>query len=235
MSSRRLALLDWDNTLRPGFTITDWTAFLASRQQFDNASVTQILDAIDSYSTGQLSYSEFSELAANLYAAGLAGQGVDEIQRSAVAFAESDLQNLFEFTQPFLSLLTDEGIEVCIVSGCPSEVLVAYSDLLNWQRAYGLEARHQNGYYTGQVAANRAGAAGKQITVTGIVGDEQALLAAGDSTSDLPLLENAQVKLVFDNPSLLQADPDAYHIDPFRPASEVMEALRNLLWVEICQ
>jgi phosphoserine phosphatase len=230
--NRRLALLDWDNTLRSGFTITDWTTFLKSKRQYDKAPTEQIFGAIESYYRHQLTYAELSDLIGKLYASGLAGQHVSSIQDSATEFVGSDQANLFRFTPQFLTLLADEKIDTYIVSGCPSEVLAAYSPVLTWHRYYGLEAEHQNGYYTGKVAADRANMRGKQLVVAEIVGHGQALLAAGDSVSDLPLLENAQIRLIFDNPQLLESQPGAHHLDPSCPVDEILDAVRDILRAE---
>lgn len=232
MVTRRLALLDWDNTLRPGFTIVDWTSFLASRDQYNKRITERIAAAVESYSQHQLSYAELSVLGATLYASGIAGQSVPRIQDSAADFVKDDQQNLFSFTHPFLTLLADEKIDVYIVSGCPSEILVAYSPILGWQRDYGLEAEHKNGYYTGNVAANRASIEGKQLVVAAVTRRGRALLAAGDSASDLPLLENAKIKLIFDNPQLLQSESGVYHLDPFTTVTDMVGTVRELLRME---
>lgn len=235
MCDRKVALLDWDNTLRPGFTVIDWVTFLASRDQYDAVIVDQISSAIRSYSQRHLTYAELAELQAKLYASGLVGQAVSTIRDSAADFVIKDQANLFGFTQDFLTLLADKGIDVNIVSGCPSEVLAAYSPVLGWHKDYGLEAEHDEGYYTGKMTANRAGFAGKRQALREIMGRGQALLAAGDSISDLPLLENARIRLVFDNPQLLQSQPDTYHLDPYAPVSEILDAVRRFLPVDICQ
>lgn len=229
MTDRRLALLDWDNTLRRGFTVIDWTSFLKSRNQYDEVIDKQISAAIGSYRRRQLTYAVLSELIGGLYSSGLAGQSISSIQKSAVDFVAEDQKNLFQFTPSFLALLADENIDACIVSGCPSEVLDAYSSVLTWHSYYGLETEHRNGYYTGRVAANRADVAGKELVVSKIMGDGRVQLAAGDSASDLPLLERAQVKLIFDNPNLFKAEPSVYHLDPSRPASEIVDAVRHAL------
>jgi phosphoserine phosphatase len=232
VANRRLALLDWDNTLRSGFTVIDWTRFLKSRKLYDEVAHEQICTIIESYIRHQLTYAELSELIAGLYASGLEGQLVSDIQESAADFARDDQENLFQFTPQFLALLAERKIDVCIVSGCPSEVLSAYSSVLSWDRHYGLEAENQNGYYTGRVAANRANIKGKELVVAKLVGHDLALLAAGDSVSDLPLLENAQIKLIFDNPQLLESQPCVHHLDPSRPVHEILNTVRNILMVE---
>jgi phosphoserine phosphatase len=232
VANRRLALLDWDNTLRPGFTVTDWTNFLKSRNQYDRVINDQIFTAIENYHRHKLTYAELSELIAELYASGLEGQTVSSIQNSAIDFVRHDQANLFRFTPHFLMLLADEEIGAYIVSGCPAEVLSAYSSVLTWHEHYGIEAECQNGYYTGKVAADRANMKGKQLAVAQIIGDDQALLAAGDSVSDLPLFENAKIRLIIDNPQLLESQPDAHHLDPLRPISETLDAVRGILWTE---
>lgn len=233
MSGRRLALLDWDNTLRSGFTITGWTEFLTSRGQYDHIVAKRTISLMESYSQHLIGYAELSEAVASLYAEGLAGQAVSLIRESATDFVRQDNRNLFGFTTRFLAMLANEKINTYIVSGCPSEVLAAYWPMLRWTAHYGLEADIHDGLYTGLVAADRASIKGKQVAVNKIIGQGRALLAAGDSVSDLPLLENAHIRLIFDNPQLLQTEPRVYHLDPSRPAIEILKAVRRALWAQI--
>lgn len=62
----RAALLDWDNTLRPGFTLTDWVDFLDSRKQFDHVTADEVANLMKSYFRRSASYSEVAESAPRL-------------------------------------------------------------------------------------------------------------------------------------------------------------------------
>lgn len=225
----RVALLDWDNTLRPGFTLTDWVHFLDSRKHFDHPIAYEIYALMDSYSEGTAAYSEIAQKAPYLYARGLRGREVDTIHKNAREFIEVDRDRLFGFTWPFLSLLKERNIGIRIVSGCPDEVLNAYVTLLGQGKVYGLSAEHIDGVYTGNIAANHASTDGKKKAAAEIADRGPIFLAVGDSESDLPLFEKAVTRLVFGNSELLPSDDDTWHVDPFGPASEIADFLGNLI------
>jgi phosphoserine phosphatase len=226
---QKLALLDWDNTLRPGFTLTDWVNFLVRSKRFNPWLANDIAELVRSYSKGTASYPELSEKAPHLYAQGLGGQSATDIGRTADRFVRLDRSRLFPFTVPFLHLLDELKLDIHIVSGCPHEVLVAYVRLLGQGTACGLIAEQEHGFYTGRLAANYASAEGKKSVVAELLDGDRAFLAAGDSESDLPLFENAQIRLVFGNPGLLAFDKDAWHLDPTAPPAEVTDTLNSLI------
>jgi len=129
----------------------------------------------------------------------------------------------------FLLMLANEDIDVEIISGCPSEILTAYIELLGHGRARGLSIAEEDGAYTGRIIINHASSEGKKIAVEEIADGNPVLLAAGDSQSDLPLFDRASIKLVFGNPQLLSSDPSALHLDPFGPAIETIEFLSSII------
>ncbi|GAB3439291.1 hypothetical protein GCM10027436_21290 [Actinophytocola sediminis] len=68
-----MALVDWDNTLRPGFTILDWSRHLAAENLFDASTLRELIEVVDDYLVGAVAYQDLAARAPELYAAGLRG------------------------------------------------------------------------------------------------------------------------------------------------------------------
>src|SRR5262249_11040170 len=138
VTSSRLALLDWDNTLHAGFTMTRWTHFLSERGLFFSGITTMISDAVREYVAGRLTYEWLAAELPAFYAEGLAGRKGADIRRAAESFVQTDNQDVFPFARLLLKTLRTFGIRTAVISGCPMEPLVVYRSLLEFDDIYAL-------------------------------------------------------------------------------------------------
>ena len=209
----KIALVDWDNTLRRGFTLLDWVDWLTDRGQFPGHVTRELHDLMGAYWSGVLPYGEFATSMTDGYARGLAGQRVDAIEESAIHFAHLDNHRLYSFAPRLFKILQSCQIDVVVVSGCPIEPLKAYQAYLNMSEIYGLAMQVTAGRYLPNPELNPAGYDGKKMIVGKLDSESLSIaLAIGDSTADIPLLDAAEYRIVVDNPTLLPAGPTVLHI-----------------------
>lgn len=124
LSKPRLALLDWDNTLRRGFTAVDWIRFLRDKHLVPTDSVTAMETALTAFMTGQSSYRAFAMRAARIVSHAYRGLDVRRVSAAAGQFAEEQ-PSLFPWTQPLVEAIRRRDWKPIVVSGAPQEPLQA--------------------------------------------------------------------------------------------------------------
>ncbi|MGH3855671.1 MAG: HAD family hydrolase [Pseudonocardiaceae bacterium] len=229
MEDCAIALLDWDNTLRPGFTMPEWTDFLSLRGQFRRFMHLEIERKFKEYLNGKITYGQLSNAVVDLYGAGLEGQMVDEVMESAREFVYTDKEKVFPFVDPLIAFFREAGVSTYIVSGCPSSALVAYGEILRWDRSYGIDVDTEDGRYTGNIPVNMASLAGKRDVVKTLAASHDVWVAAGDSDSDHALFDRSYVAIVVDNADLHPSSPVVHHWKPDRPADELVHMIADSL------
>jgi phosphoserine phosphatase len=210
--TRTVALMDWDNTLRRGFTIVDWARFLTDRNLFNPTVFDDLAATAQNYAKGIISYRQLSDQAPSLYAKGLSGHNALEVRKVASTFVDRDRRSLFGFTEPLHEFLHRRNIELVVISGAPIEVLDAFGKILGWSRVYGVTVDTAEGCYLPTLLENPAGVAAKRSIVREVVYGSDTLLALGDSESDVPLLDVAACKVVVDNDGVIADGPDVLRV-----------------------
>jgi len=203
--TNRIAVLDWDGTVRRDFTIRSWARFLAARAVISESTVSLIDGILAQYGEGIIYHDAAAELTANLLAQRLRGCQQQTVLSLAEQYADTDHQYLYPFASPLFEYLTTHGIGITIISGAPSEVIATYCTKFQFLHIFALEFGTSEGLYTGNVEANPGVAHIKKALVNELVHQRnlEIVLSAGNSWSDIPLLEAAPLSLVVDNPTLV--------------------------------
>lgn len=209
--------MDWDNTIRRGWTIRDWALHLENRGLVSKETVANVEAILKRYALGRCTYPVMANTVLEAMARGLRGQSAAAIAAQAPLFVEGDRDNLYPFAPAALRELRARGLELVVVSGAPEEVLDAAAQEYGFSEIYGSAFDVRNDEYIGTVARNRATVEGKIDVVGLLFDDEGAELAIGDSEADLPLLERARLKIVVGNPKLARQVPGGLWIEPENP------------------
>jgi HAD superfamily phosphoserine phosphatase-like hydrolase len=213
--NHKLALIDWDNTARPGWTIRDWALYLENLTLVKPRTSSNVEAIIEQYNNGRLPYAEMAEQVLQALADGLRGQSAALIADQARSFIDHDKAELFPFARNLFSALTDRGVSLVVISGAPEEVLNAAAMRYGLDDIHGTTFEVRDGHYAGTIKVNRASRVGKRNAVVALVGESPASIAIGDSEADLPLLENSKLSLVVDNPELASMVPNSLLIKPY--------------------
>jgi phosphoserine phosphatase len=206
---RRVALLDWDNTLHHGWTLEPWVRYLVERGQAPPRLAVEGEQLTRDYLAGRLQdHSDLAHRANTLYAAAAAGWAVADVAALVGPYLEEvDRPLVYPFVPALLAWLVAHDIEPVVVTGAPAELVAPYVEPAGG-RVVGLTLAESDGRYTGAIGRNPGPAAEKTRAVEEVLADGcEVALAAGDSVSDLPLLRAGRRQLVVGNPGLALAFP----------------------------
>ncbi len=188
-----VAVLDWDGTLRHGFTLVDWSEWLALETGLiSSGSLQRLRELFSAYASDEMSYESLALEGPRAYAIGLRGVAVRALELAATRFVEQD-SGLAPFATPFFSLLRDHALGTVLVSGAPAVLLRRYPITAGVDEVIGLELRTQGGRCTGRLGRNPAPRRAKRAIVRRLERDSQLVLGVGDSPADAPILERAQI------------------------------------------
>ena len=231
MNMRKIAILDWDGTLRRGFTIADWSKFLYDRGRLRSAVIDDLRAEFETYSRQNLSHDQLATSAAEKVADGLSGVRAAEVVAATKEFVINDLPSLFPFAIDGCKGLVELGYAVHVVSGAPYNVLSHYAFLKDLPvKLHCLEFEIENSVFTGGIASNPGISCTKMILMNKILEvftEQTFVLAVGNSESDRPLFQQASVSIVVGKENLLK-DRLALHISGQETWDQVIAGLGKL-------
>lgn len=197
MKSAGYALLDWDNTLRKGFTITSWTKYLCDKRAIRGETYGKLLKQFELYQANKISYKQLATSTTEVYAQALVDVDLSSIENLAHSFCQED-EEVFSYTSKLFALFREKEIDAIIISGSPKIILLQYAMRFGFSEIYGMDVEVMDGKYTGKIKQDFG--AGKNIIVSKICHDRKRMpvIAFGDSTSDEPLLSAAQYGYLLD-------------------------------------
>jgi phosphoserine phosphatase len=226
---RRVALMDWDNTIRQGWTIRDWACYLAEQNLLQAEAVSNVEGVIERYTAGHCGYTQMANTVLKVFAEGLRGQSADAVAAQAPSFIEEDGDRLFPFAEEALHEFRARGLALIVISGAPEEVLDAAARQYGFAEVRGSVFNVKDGEYVGTVKHNRATVGGKETAIAPLLGTALAVLAIGDSEADIPLLEQARVKVIVGDRELAKKIPDSIFVEPrLSDISSLLEAVDAL-------
>jgi phosphoserine phosphatase len=188
----RVALIDFDNTLRSGWTLLS----LATSAAFhDLVGIEQFRAEVDiarsSHESSESSHDTFATETAQAYANLAKVNTPRDLEQAASTYVHLELKrNLFPFSKPLVAKLRDHDIAPILVTGVPSDLARQIGAELAIEEVYGVEVTD------GAILRNTGTAEGKREVVSRIARESREIvLAAGDSESDLPLMSFASIVL----------------------------------------
>jgi phosphoserine phosphatase len=202
----RVALLDLDGTLRSGWVIREWLAFLVG-EQFDGAAecLARVDPMLKKFDTGTLTHDALSNDSAQAYAALMKGKSRALVEELASLFVASDADT-YSFSEQLVESLKDLSVAPIIVSGAPAEIASRYADRLGVDECHSLTLNvGADGRFAGSIARN-PGLASIKRRIAGEFRSQfrTVVLAVGDSESDQPMLQIAGSRIIVGS---LEPDP----------------------------
>lgn len=227
----KIALFDWDGTIRRDFTINTWIEFLTQYRIVTEDTIKMIKDLFAVYSKRQLSHDQLSDSTANIYALSLKNYENNYIYKLADQFFIEDQKLLFSFSEMVFSFLRDNDIEVIVISGAPIEVLSQYQRRFYFREIYALESQIEYGKYTGKVKQNTGTSQAKKDIINQLLNSKKykVVLAAGNSESDIPLFDAAPNNIIVNNSKLMTNKKSFYLNDNNNESSKLLTFLKEEL------
>ena len=193
------ALLDWDNTLRRGYTLFSWIDYLVSNDIINQGIQDSMDESIRKYKMGEITHDDLSRQAGEIYASYIKGYRENDIVDSLTAYRKSDESQLHSFTESLFELLFKNDIKPIIVSGSPRHIISGYFAQFHLYKVFALEAQVNDGYFTGNVQANYGYNKGNLARRICNEFGAKPVLAFGDAESDFPMLESARFGFLVGN------------------------------------
>jgi phosphoserine phosphatase len=210
----RVALMDWDNTIRRGWTIRDWAHHLVKEDLLLSQTVSDVEAVLGRYTAGRCSYTEMADTVLQTFAEGLEGQSAAAVAAQAPSFIEGDRYRFYPFAEEALDGFRARGLSLLVISGAPEEVLDAAASRYGFTEVRGSVFDVKDGVYVGTVKLNRATVGGKGAAIAPLLGNALATLAMGDSEADMPLLERAHLKIIVGDRALASKIPESIFVEP---------------------
>jgi phosphoserine phosphatase len=225
---QEIAVLDWDGTMRPGFTIEAWVERLRRGRLISKHSAEEIERTKSRYNAGLLAHDEFAIEAARVYATSLRGRTTNAVRRVAERFVEADAVRLNRWSRSLVAELRRHSIGVVVVSGAPEEILEVYMERLRLDAVYGLKLAARQGKYSGSIRRNPGASGVKGAIIDRLVmsNHRRIRLALGNSGSDMPLFSASPVSIIVDDDSLT-ANGRTFHIRSETPKDVVLGIVRS--------
>lgn len=190
-------LLDWDGSVRPGFTLLRWVYFLAEKSVIDRGSLLDIASKFDEYEKSAMDHDALCQVSAVLYARSMSGHHHSAITYLLDEFMFDDQLHLYRFAPTLLATLREHSFVIIVISGAPAEIVERHATAFGVHRVFGLELTiNADGVYTGRVHANPGVRSSKAAHVNRLSREFDIVLAIGNSPSDLPMLISAGHGLV---------------------------------------
>ncbi len=205
----KVAIIDWDGTVRRGFTILDWMEYLYKHKIVGSHHIYKLKSYFQQYSDGGLSHDELAEITGNLYAKALRGKSYEKIRMLAEKYIWIwiDKKKLFKEIVSLLENLKSINIKTVIISGAPLEVLEQYAVILDFHKVYALKIdRNESGIYTGKVKENPGISAVKGKIIESLKNQYTIIYGFGNSESDIPIFKSAK------HPILINIDSSSEHL-----------------------
>ncbi len=187
----KYALLDWDNTIRDGYTLFALVDYLVNRNIISGTIKSEFDLYIEKYKSNSISHDMLAKRACETFAKSLKNQKKSTIESAIEEYMEIDRNALFDFSSTIFEALNQNEVAPIIVSGAPSSIIRRYSEF-NIYRIYGFSLKEINGIFTGDVSNNFG--YNKRNEVKRIIHQMGCLpaIAFGDSWSDYAMLSIAK-------------------------------------------
>lgn len=191
----KYALLDWDNTIRNGYTLFSLVDYFVENKIISPNVKIQVNSYFSAYRSGNMSHDSLAENACNVFAMSLCGSKEEIISKAIVKFVEKDKKQLFPFAPTIFDVLSQYNISPIIVSGAPTTVIKQYKGF-KIHTIYGFSMEINDGIYTGKVL-NNYGCNKKAITSKIISQMKRPPeIAFGDSLSDYDMLTMSKKSVI---------------------------------------
>jgi HAD superfamily phosphoserine phosphatase-like hydrolase len=201
MKKQPVAIFDWDGTLREGFSLIDWMFFLSKKNIVKLKALNDLDILFKQFERKEIIYADLADKANKIYAEALQGISKKEIQKKAKEFVKTDIK-IFNFVKSFMEGVHRKNAKNIIISGAPVELLEEYAVILPIDMIYGLKLEIKNNVYTGKIIRNTAKKEVKKEIVNELKNEYKIKIGIGDSESDIPIIENAEIPIIVENKML---------------------------------
>ena len=185
---RKLFVIDWDDSLRIGYSAVDWISSLHNTGLFSNYYYKKLKQTIELYKTKKIDYNQFVNVYADIYFKGTKSVDSLQLEKQVQLFAKTEIEhNLSHFALDLIDYLKNSGYTILVISGSP-QILVSqiFNKLIKDGELYvhGITEDNSERTYSGSSEA-------KVDIFKRYVDDFSLIGAIGDSPGDYEILKQS--------------------------------------------
>lgn len=190
----KYAVFDWDNTVRNGYTLFSWIAYLCDKGILPSKLMEKEYNLGQRYIEGVISHDEYADIACQYYANALSGLNIEILDQCMDEYMQFDVKAIFPFTEQIFSYLKQYNIKPIVISGAPERVIKTYKNRFNLFEVYAVKEQVNRTAFTGQIEYNYGH--GKHMIMSELVHKYGSpIFGFGDSSSDVALLKAAKYRI----------------------------------------
>jgi phosphoserine phosphatase len=189
---KKLAVLDFDQTLSKGFISMAFLDYLKDKNIYPEKNYAAQMTLLERYRKGELSYDEWCKEWGDEWAKGLRGRSCDEIYHNSKRFFDTYRKNIFPKAYDLIDSLKRDHTVMLLSVGASEVINLAGIDL-GAEMVYASRMSAENDFYTGKMetSLHLPGGKAKQLltVLAGGMFDEKQSSGYGDSDSDIEFIE----------------------------------------------
>ena len=196
-----VAVFDWDNTVRNGYTIRDWLVHLLDIGHEVQPLISVFDSYAQAYADNEISHDDFAMKFCIDYCVFFKGWDESLLLEEVDSYIFKDKQSLFGFSADLFRHFKQQNIPIIVLTGAPSLILNKYKKIFGIDAVLGFEHEVEAGKFTGRVESNFGYEKGKTMKVVRAIYMGK-IVGFGDSESDLPIINNSDIAFVIGNENL---------------------------------
>lgn len=224
----KYAVLDWDNTIRSGYTMFSLIDYLCKSSVLPLSIKISIDKLTAQYQSKEITHDQYAEFACIEFAQSLCGYAADQIIDCIQQYLNQDKECLFPFATTIFEFLYQNNIDPIIVSGAPICVLHNYADIFHIKKIYGFDIEQKNGIYTGKVKSNYGFNKGLILSKLIASYESPPYMGFGDSPSDYPLLQLSKHSFFIRKSQVDSPPKNIISLSPDMPTETVKSILSKI-------
>jgi phosphoserine phosphatase len=219
-----IAVYDWDNTVRANYTIEDWLDFLltpqvelTSEQKFVISSIKETFNAYAGQcSQNIITHDEFAIGFNAAYCFSLKGWSASLLATLADSYIKLYKNKVFGFAKESFEYFYRMNVPIYIVTGAPYFIVEKCKKEFSINDIYGFTPDVKGDKLSGCFLVNYGHSERKREAIEkikAIYNNERIVFGFGDSESDIPILNESDVRFVvgkkeLDIPNLIRICPN---------------------------
>ncbi len=176
------------DTLSPGygFFIVEFPVLLHKNGLFPEKELKVILESLEEYKKGSISYEELAENIVTSVGKGFKGKSKEKLDKLGKKYVESHREKKFPYTDSLINFVEEKGYLPVVVSASPIELVLPFSTGIGIKKnIFAIVYETDKGKYTGEKEVKRQIV--EEFSNHGIVLEEST--GFGDSPQDTAFLE----------------------------------------------
>jgi HAD superfamily phosphoserine phosphatase-like hydrolase len=193
----KYAVLDWDNTIKDGYTLFQFIDYLTGINFIDPLSKKEINIEKQRYENKEITHDILAERSWRIFAKYLREKSGAELESTIKNYLVIDREMIYLFADALFDVLRKYSIMPIIISGAPEMIIREYMPKFSIYEVFASKLKETDeGIYTGEVLSNYGYCKSKVIDNLSKYYKKRPLMAFGDSISDKEMLEKAKFKFV---------------------------------------